>query len=361
MKADSRQLDLIRKLADAPGASGFEDEVLKVVRENCGWAGRIEEDAMRNLFIYRREHDGSKPVLMLDAHSDECGFIVHSIKPNGCLRFMSLGSWSMAGLPSSKVLVRNALGEYLTGVIALKPVHFMSQAEKDASAGIDLSSLVIDIGATSDKEAREKFHIRMGEPIVPATTFEYDEERDLMFGKGFDCRVGVAALLETMRRIDGLDLPFDVVGTLSTQEELGERGCKVAVNRVKPDIAIAFEGCPADDTFNEPYAVQTSLKGGPMLRHMDRSIVCSPRFQRFALDMAAEKGLPIQEAVRDGGGNNGAIIQTALAGAPVIVAGVPVRYIHSMNCISSYYDYESTVQFAVELVKSLTPEIVAGF
>ena len=60
MKADKKQLELIRKLADARGASGFEDEVLKVVRENCGWAERIEEaeaqEAKRLAFI-RREID----------------------------------------------------------------------------------------------------------------------------------------------------------------------------------------------------------------------------------------------------------------------------------------------------------------
>ena len=47
---------------------------------------------------------------------------------------------------------------------------------------------------------------------------------------------------------------------LSTQEELGERGVKVAVGKVAPQIALCFEGCPADDTFTEPYAIQTALK-----------------------------------------------------------------------------------------------------
>ncbi len=361
MKVCERQLEIIRKISDAPGPSGFEDEVLKVAREAASWMPRIEEDSMRNLFFYRKEHDGNKPVIMLDAHSDEVGFVVHSIKPNGCLRFVADGGWSVSGLPSSKVMVRNALGEYIPGIIALKPVHFMTAAERNASGGMEISSLIIDIGATSKEEAAEKFHIRIGEPVVPAVKFEYDRERDLMFGRAFDCRIGCAALLETLKRLDGLDLPFDVVGVLSSQEEVGERGCKVAVNRVKPDIAIAFEGCPADDTFTEPYAIQTALKKGPMIRHLDRSIICSPRFQRYTLDLAAKKGLAIQESVREGGGNNGAVIQTAFDGTPVIVAGVPVRYIHSMNCITSYFDYEATVQLAVEVVKSLTPEMAASF
>ena len=90
-------------------------------------------------------------------------------------------------------------------------------------------------------------------------------------------------------------------------------------------------------------------------------IICSPRFQRFALDLAEEKGLLIQSSVREGGGNDGAVINTALDGVPVIVAGVPVRYIHSMNCMTSYTDFEATVTFVVELIQALTEDVIKKF
>ena len=361
MTTDRRQVEIIRRLADAPGPSGFEDEVLKAAREAVADLGcRIEEDHLRNLFIYRREHSGNKPVIMLDAHSDEVGFMIHSIKPNGTLRFVNIGGWALSGLASSKVLVRNAEGRYIPGIIALKPVHFMTAAERAAGGGASsISDLVIDIGARSKEEAAEVFKIRIGEPVVPAVHFEFDEQNDLFFGKAFDCRIGCAALLETLRRLDGLDLPCDVVGVLSSQEEVGERGVKVSVQHVRPAAAICFEGCPADDTFTPDYAIQTALKKGPMFRHMDTSVICSPRLQRLVLDLAAEKGLPVQESVREGGGNDAAFVNTAIEnGVPAVVAGVPVRYIHSMNCISSYFDYEATAALVTEVVKALTPEVI---
>ena len=119
-----------------------------------------------------------------------------------------------------------------------------------------------------------------------------------------------------------------------------------------------MEGCPADDTFTEPYAIQTALKKGPMFRHMDVSAICAPRYQRFALDLAAKKGIPVQESVRQGGGNNAASIQTALVGAPSIVAGIPVRYAHSTNCISTGFDFEATVQMVIALFENITPELI---
>ena len=68
----------------------------------------------------------------------------------------------------------------------------------------------------------------------------------------------------------------------------------------------------------------------------------------------------MQEAVRSGGGNNAASIQTTLAGAPAIVCGVPVRYAHSANCITSYFDFEASVQMVMALVESITPEVIAS-
>lgn len=59
-----------------------------------------------------------------------------------------------------------------------------------------------------------------------------------------------------------------------------------------------------------------------MIRFMDKSIICNPRYQRYALDLAGKQGLAIQSSVREGGGNNGAMVSTALDGIPVIVVGV---------------------------------------
>ena len=358
MQVDSNALQMIAELADAPGASGFEDEVVSVARRWCAPIGELKEDFLRNLYIYRKENRGNRPVVMLDAHSDEVGLVVHSIKPNGTLRFLMLGSWNKNALIGTKVRVRNADGDYLPGIIAAKPVHFMSAAEKETAAS-DISGMVIDVGAVSYEDAVENFRVRMGEPVVPDTKFHYDEKRDLMFGKGFDCRIGCAALIEALRRLDGKELPCDVVGVLSTQEELGPRNSKVTVHHVHPDIAIVMEGCPADDTFTEPYAIQTALKKGPMFRHLDVSAICAPRYQRWALDLAAKKGIPVQESVRQGGGNNAASIQTALVGAPSIVCGIPVRYAHAPNCISTWYDFEKAVEMVIALLENITPEMIA--
>lgn len=356
-----REIQLIGQLCDAKAPSGFEDEAIALVREALEDICEISEDSLRNLYLVRRANTGDKPLLMLDAHGDEVGFMIHSIRPEGTLRFVNLGGWNKATLPGTAVKIRNRLGEWIPGVIAAKPPHFMSAGEKDRQAVADYRDLVMDIGACSKEEAEEAFGIRIGEPAVPAAEFIYDEARDVMQGKAFDCRIGCAALAETMRRLDKLELAVDVVGVISSQEEVGERGVSVAVEKVNPDIALVFEGCPADDTFGEAYARQTKLKHGPMLRFMDISVICNPRFQRFVLDLAEEKGIPAQAAVREGGGNNAAMIQKKMKGAPAVVLGVPVRYIHTPSGICAGEDYAAAVDLAVETVKALSEEIIKSF
>ena len=66
-------------------------------------------------------------------------------------------------------------------------------------------------------------------------------------------------------------------------------------------------------------------------------------------------------AIFCGGGNNGGVINTALDGVPVVVSGIPVRYIHAQQGIASWFDFESAVQLAVETAKALTAEIIKGF
>ncbi len=350
-------ITMIRQLCEARAPSGFEEEALAAARRWVPAGTRIEEDKLRNLYLYRKENTGDKPVFLLDAHADEVGMMVHSITPAGTLRFVALGGWNPFSLPGSRVLVRNRRGEYIPGMIAAKPTHFMTAAERGAPPrGEDM---VIDIGAVSAEEATDVYGMRIGEPVVADTAFRCDAEHDVMYGKAFDCRIGCAALLEVLRRLAGEELAVDVVGLLSSQEEVGDRGIGAAVERIQPDVALCFEGAPADDTFTAGYAIQTALKKGPMLRFMDTSVICSPRYQRWALDLAEAKGIPVQASVREGGGNNGARINAT--GVPVVVAGVPVRYIHTPCGITSYADFEATVQLAVETIRNMSKEVLDSF
>ena len=352
----SRLAALAMDFSNANGVSGFEDAVHAVARPVLEGCGEVREDKMRNLYCRRAENTGNRPVVQLDAHMDEVGFMVHSICPNGTLRFITMGGWVANNIPAHTVRVQTKTGDYITGVVATKPPHFMSEAERHQAASVE--NMVIDIGARSAEEAKEVFGIRIGAPVVPDVTATYDAKNDLLIGKAFDCRLGCTAIAEALTRLQGKPLAVDVVAALSTQEEMGTRGATVTVQNVKPDVAIVLEGCPCDDTFLPPDRSQTRLKEGPSLRHIDQRMVTHPRFQRFALDLAEELGIPVQEGVRTGGSTNGAPIHLAGQGVPTIVIGVPVRYIHTHYGIASCADVEHAVQLMCAVLERLTPELI---
>ena len=353
-----KTLNLIKELSEVPGAPGFEDEAVAVIRGHGKDLGDWSEDAMRNIYLRRNGQKPGQPTLMLDAHSDEVGFMVRSVKPNGLLDFVTLGGWVPCNVPAHRVLVRNRDGEWIPGITVSKPPHFLSEAEKKQAP--DISEMSIDVGASSDAEIRDDYRIAIGTPVVPDVSFEYDSKHDIMTGKAFDDRLGCAAVIAALRELEKIDLKINIIAAFAGQEEMGLRGATVTAQTVKPDLAISFEGSPADDTIGTG-ASQTAVKKGLMLRHFDMRMITNPRFQRYALDIAAKNSIPHQEAVRTGGATNAGIIHLTEKAVPVIVIGLPVRYIHTHYSIASYSDFENSVKLGCEVIKNLNGEIIKSF
>ena len=205
----TESLELIKALSEAKAPSGFEDASIAVAGKFAETFAAVEEDHLRNLYVTpKKSQNSDKPVFMLDAHGDEVGMMIHSITPKGTLHFLTLGRWDPNTLPASKVMVHTKFNTWIPGIIAAKPVHFMTEEEKGKP--LNIADLVIDVGAVSYEDAVENFGVRIGEPAVSAVDFSYDEQHDIMFGKGFDCRIGCAAMLESVKRLSDKDLQSGV-------------------------------------------------------------------------------------------------------------------------------------------------------
>lgn len=345
----TQAVQLIQDLSNANGVSGFEEEVVALVKKATSEFSEARVDGIKNLYLSRPQNTGKRPVLQFDAHSDEVGMMIQAVKENGLMAFLTVGGWVPANLTAQKVRIRNRDGRYVPGIVTSKPPHFITAEERKKA--IELKDLFIDVGATSAEEVTEVYKIDIGAPIVPDVTCVYDEETDKFLGKAFDCRIGVACMVDVLSELAEDDLPFDLVSTLSAQEEVGERGTKVAAKQVQADLSIVFEGCPADDT-EEPYKVQSGMGRGPMLRNFDISMITNPEWQAYAGEIAKKFDIPMQTSVRSGGGTNGAIINL-VKGAPTIVVGIPVRYAHTPHCFIDYKDYQAAKQLVLEIVRSL--------
>lgn len=351
-------LNLIRDLSNAYGVPGFEDEVLDVIEKYKGDLS-FKRDSMMNCYLNLDKKDPNKPTIMLDAHLDEVGFMVQSINHKGLINFIPLGGWVAHDVPAHLVAIKNSEGKYIKGIITSKPPHFLTEAERNKK--IELSDLQIDVGATTREEVIRDFKIEIGAPIIPLVDFEYNEINQIMMGKAFDDRLGCAAVIEVLKGLQNFELPINVVGTLTAQEEVGTRGAEIAARVVEPDIAIIFEGSPADDTFMDQYSIQCGLHRGPQIRHRDNSYISHRGFISFAKEIAKKYDIPCQFAVRTSGGTNAGKIHLANKGIPCLVLGIPTRYAHTHYCYASYRDYKNTVKLATELIKNISVDIINSF
>ena len=303
---------------------------------------------------------GDRPVVQLDAHLDECGFMVQCIHDNGCLGILMLGGFHLTSLPAHTVIIKTRAGKKIRGIIMSKPVHFMNDKER-ASLELCIENLYVDIGAASRREVEEDFGVSIGDPMVPEVSFSYDGEHGLCFGKAFDNRAGCACIVDTMNKIyDGRnELAVDVVGAFAAQEEVGTRGATVTAQQVQPDLAIVFEGSPADDFYFRAGIAQGCLRSGVQIRHMDNSYISNVEFIRFAQETGDKLGIKYQDAVRRGGSTNAGKISLTGKAVPVLVLGIPSRYVHSHYNFCAEEDVDATVRMAVEVIRGLDEERIA--
>ena len=345
-------IELIKDLSNAFGPSGFEADVCKVIQKYSeGFT--LSNDAMYNVYMKRKDFSGDKPVILLDAHLDECGFMVQSIRDNGLLNIITLGGFHLTSLPAHSVIIRNREGRNIKGIITSKPVHFLN-AKQSADCNLDIEDLAVDVGASSRQEVLEMYGIRPGDPIVPDVAFEYMAEQQLCYGKAFDNRLGCACIIETMKALqEDSELAVDVVGGFAAQEEVGTRGAKVTAQVVKPDLAIVFEGSPADDSYFSVGLAQGALKKGVQIRHMDKSYISNTDFIAFAQEIGDKYGIKYQDAVRRGGSTNAGVISLTGHAVPVLVLGIPSRYVHSHYNFCAVEDFDAAVRMATEVIRSL--------
>lgn len=354
----AQEIQMLKDFSDANATSGFETEFVKLFTDTVKDYVDLEVDGMLNVYAAKKQNKGQRPVIQLDAHSDAVGLLTQAVRPNGLLKFVTLGGWNNVVLPSMKVKVRNKDGEYIPGVVALKPPHFMTAAERKAVPQV--ADLSIDVGSSSREETIKDYKIDTGCPIFVDVKCEYNDKTGLFFGKDFDDRFGAAAMADVLENLKDEETNFDVVAALSSQEEVGLRGAYVTARKVKPDVCLVLESCPADDTFEPEWLSQTGLKRGPMLRDMDVTFLPNPKFQQYACDLADKNGIPYTRSVRTGGGQDGAAIYYE-NGAPTIVIGIPVRYEHSPYCFSSYKDFKASVDLALAIIRDLDQEKLDSF
>lgn len=331
-------MNLLKRLCEIPGVSGYEEEIQKIVKEELEkLTDEVRVDRLGNVIALKRAKrvsEGSSPLkVMVAAHMDEIGFLIKYIDKKGFLRFIPIGGFDPRTLVAQRVIVHGR--KDIGGVIAPGPMWLLDKEDKKRV--LQIKDLYIDAGMRKEEVSKI---VNVGDIVTLAQDFQELNDK-VVTSRNFDDRIGVYVMIEALKRVKDSYVDIYAVGT--TQEELGCRGSTVASFAVEPDVGIALDGSLASDI---PYAKEEDkhcfLGEGTGIYIIDNLTVSNKKLVNFLIKLAEEHNIKYQ--INIGGGTDASVMQRNKTGALVCTLGPPTRYMHSVVQLCHREDIESNIE-----------------
>ncbi len=337
--------ELLKKLVEAPGVSGNENDVRSIMKKELEKVcDSVEINKMGNLIGKKGK---GKTKIMLVAHMDEVGLMVKHVTEKGFLKFDPLGGIDQRSLLAQKVRVYTDKGQ-VVGVIGSKPIHIQEKEEQEQV--IKMKKLFIDVGAKDRKDVE-----RLG--IAPGTFVglyrEFSElANNMVTGNGLDNRAGCTALIELMKRVHPRNCTIYAVG--SVQEEKGLIGARGTTFQINPDVVVGVDTTIAGDIPEVDEADAPAKIGeGPVIPLMDGYAVIHPAAKKWLTETAKDCKIRYQFETTPGAGMDSSIAPVIREGVPSAGLCVPTRYLHTGVEILSLKDLEKVVELMEAAIKTV--------
>lgn len=348
MKKASREFLLT--LLGTISPSGYEDEAAHVWEaEAKTFAGGVSRDRHGNTIAML--NPGGAPRVMLAGHCDEIGFLVSHISDEGYLWIVPVGGWDPQIAQGQHVIIR-AKKAHVPGVIGKCPIHLQKREEREKVTQIE--DLWVDIGVKNRKEAEK--YVAVGDPLV----LDHDVKElhgGRIAGRGMDDRAGAFVVLETLRRVAGLDPAAEIHAVATVQEEIGLRGAKTAAYGIDPVVGIAV-----DVTFctDHPGLGTAERREGKIVLGGGPVITRGPNINAKVFDLlvktAKKHKIPYQvNAEPRGTGTDANALQLNRDGVAAGLVSIPNRYMHSPCEIVALDDLDQCANLLAHAIAAIRP------
>jgi len=297
-----------------------------------------------NVYAIKRGKNSKR--IMIGAHMDEIGFIVTHIDDKGFIRFHTLGGFDPKTLTAQRVLIHGK--KDTVGVMASKPIHVMTADERNKVAKI--TDYFIDTGLSAD-EVNEL--IQIGDSITRER--EFIEMGNCVNGKSLDNRLAVFILIEVLKELKDIEVPYDIYGVFTVQEEVGIRGANVAALKIKPDFGFGLDTTIAFDLPGAaPHEIITKLGEGTAIKLMDASTICDFRMVDYMKKTADKHKIKWQPEILTAGGTDTAGIQRMTEGGSIAGAvSIPTRHLHQVIEMA----HKDDIRGSIDLLKACVQDI----
>ncbi len=336
---------LLNKICTTPGAPGFEQQIRSLVLEEIkGLVDEIEIDNMGNVYAIKRGKGDKR--IMIGAHMDEIGFMVTHIDDKGFIRFHTLGGFDPKTLTAQRVIIHGK--KDIIGVMASKPIHVMTTEERTKVAKI--TDYFIDTGLSAE-EVKEI--VTIGDPVTRER--EFIEMGNCVNSKSLDNRLAVFILIELLRGLKGKEVPYDIYGVFTVQEEVGIRGANVSSMRIQPDFGFGLDTTIAFDLPGAAaHEMITKLGEGTAIKIMDASTICDYRMVDFMKKTADKHKIKWQPEILTAGGTDTAGIQRMTDGGSIAGAvSIPTRHLHQVIEMAHKEDIQGSIDLLTACVSDI--------
>jgi len=334
-----KEHNLISSLISQYGVSGTENNVRELILSELPTWAKPTVDSKGNINLTFGQGDEH---IVFVAHMDETGYVVDSIKDNGTLILKARGG------------MLNWLWEAQPALIHVNgnPIHGVFEPRTDYKTAIKRSitqPLSVNAGFTSKNQA-EKAGIKEGSTTVtmPKKMIRLSENRAT--ARGFDDRVGCAALIMSLSNLNPDLLNKKVTFVWSVEEETSLSGSSFAAKTLS-NATMVF---PIDTyvSSDDPYSNETfancPLGNGAVIRVLESINFISRANLRETQSLAAKNQIKVQYGMTKGGTDGQAFLGY---GIPSIPLSWPGRYSHSPIEVMDYRDMNNLVSLIKALLK----------
>ena len=308
---------VLQPLVESYGVSGMEGPVRKVVQELLPRWARTTTDTAGNLWLTLGK---GEPTVVFIAHLDEVGFRVTGIREDGSLDLTPVGGIFPSLWEAKPALVHTGR-RMIHGVFMPRMIDSVTGSQRTPP------DLRVDVGTTSRAETAER-DIRVGSTVTMPKHFVLLGGTRAT-GRSFDDRVGSAAQVLAVRRLDPARLKHTVIFVWSVREEIGLEGAQAVANSLglRTDRVHAIDTFVSADSPIEPQNFAVAPLGrGAVARALDNSSVTPPALVDTLTALARSRKIPLQVGTTNGG-NDGSVF--AAYGVPDVPIAWPLRYSHS--------------------------------